>query len=73
MHTAKTLNARLRVPVIGAPMFIVSGPELVIAQCTAGVVGSFPALGGSDSAENLQILCQVCNLAKSDRFAQRDF
>jgi len=35
---------RLRLPVIGAPMFIVSTPELVIAQCTAGIVGSFPAL-----------------------------
>ena len=34
----------LRVPVIGAPMFIVSNPELVIAQCTSGIVGSFPAL-----------------------------
>jgi nitronate monooxygenase len=34
----------LRIPVIGAPMFIVSTPRLVIAQCTSGVVGSFPAL-----------------------------
>ncbi len=34
----------LRLPVIGSPMFIVSGPELVIAQCQAGIVGSFPAL-----------------------------
>jgi nitronate monooxygenase len=35
---------RLRIPVIGSPLFIVSGPELVIAQCKAGIVGSFPAL-----------------------------
>ncbi len=35
---------RLRLPVIGAPLFIVSGPELVIAQCKAGIIGSFPAL-----------------------------
>ena len=34
----------LRIPVIGAPMFIVSTPKLVIAQCTSGIVGSFPAL-----------------------------
>jgi nitronate monooxygenase len=34
----------LRLPVIGSPLFIISGPELVIAQCKAGVVGSFPAL-----------------------------
>ncbi len=36
--------AHLRLPVIAAPLFIISNPELVIAQCTAGVVGSFPAL-----------------------------
>ena len=35
---------KLRLPVIGSPLFIVSGPELVIAQCKAGIVGSFPAL-----------------------------
>jgi nitronate monooxygenase len=35
---------RLRVPVIGAPLFIVSNPKLVIAQCTSGIVGSFPSL-----------------------------
>jgi nitronate monooxygenase len=36
--------ANLRIPVIGAPMFIISNPKLVIAQCTSGIVGSFPAL-----------------------------
>jgi nitronate monooxygenase len=34
----------MRLPLIGAPMFILSGPELVIAQCKAGIVGSFPSL-----------------------------
>ncbi len=34
----------LRLPIIASPMFIVSGPELVIAECKAGIVGSFPAL-----------------------------
>jgi nitronate monooxygenase len=38
------LQDNLRLPLIGAPMFIVSRPALVIAQCAAGVVGSFPAL-----------------------------
>lgn len=38
------LLSRLRLPVIGAPLFIISNPDLVIAQCTSGVVGSFPAL-----------------------------
>lgn len=42
--TAPFDAARLRLPVIGAPLFIISNPQLVIAQCTAGVVGSFPAL-----------------------------
>ncbi|HEY4802193.1 MAG TPA: nitronate monooxygenase, partial [Paraburkholderia sp.] len=34
----------LSLPVVGSPMFIVSYPELVLAQCKAGIVGSFPAL-----------------------------
>ncbi|HHI89283.1 MAG TPA: nitronate monooxygenase [Hellea balneolensis] len=41
----------LELPVIGAPMFIVSGPELVIAQCKAGIVGSFPALNARPKEE----------------------
>lgn len=39
-----TVFDNLRLPVIGAPLFIISGPELVIAQCKAGIVGAFPAL-----------------------------
>ena len=38
------LRDRLRLPIVGSPMFIVSTPDLVIAQCKAGIVGSFPAL-----------------------------
>lgn len=44
MSLPALLDGKLRLPLIGAPMFIVSGPELVIAQCKAGIVGSFPAL-----------------------------
>ena len=44
MSLPALLEGRMRIPAIGAPMFIVSGPELVIAQCKAGIVGSFPAL-----------------------------
>lgn len=44
MKNPRTFFANLRVPVVSAPMFLVSGPELVIAQCKAGVIGSFPAL-----------------------------
>ncbi|MDS9466806.1 nitronate monooxygenase family protein [Paracoccus sp. MBLB3053] len=40
--------AKLRIPVVASPMFIVSGPELVIAQCKAGIVGSFPALNARE-------------------------
>jgi nitronate monooxygenase len=39
-----SILSSLRLPIIGSPLFIISGPELVIAQCKAGVVGSFPAL-----------------------------
>ncbi|MDB5679420.1 MAG: 2-nitropropane dioxygenase [Sphingomonas bacterium] len=42
---------RLRLPVIGSPLFIISGVELVIAQCKAGIVGSFPALNARPQAE----------------------
>ena len=44
MTSLNELRSKLRIPVIGAPMFIVSTPKLVIAQCQAGIVGSFPAL-----------------------------
>jgi nitronate monooxygenase len=42
--TLPAIFDRLALPVIGSPLFIISGPELVIAQCKAGIVGSFPAL-----------------------------
>lgn len=42
---------KLRLPVIASPMFIVSSPELVIAQCKAGIVGSFPALNARPSSQ----------------------
>ena len=44
MPLPASLANSLELPVVGSPLFIVSGPELVIAQCKAGVVGSFPAL-----------------------------
>ena len=44
MSLPASIASRLCLPVIGAPLFIVSNPDLVIAQCKAGVVGSFPAL-----------------------------
>lgn len=44
MSIPESLASNLRIPLIGAPMFIVSRPDLVVAQCTSGVIGSFPAL-----------------------------
>ena len=44
MSLPPILQNRLSVPVVGSPLFIISNPDLVIAQCRAGVVGSFPAL-----------------------------
>lgn len=44
MPLPQSLDGALRIPVIGAPMFIVSGPELVLAQCKSGIIGGFPAL-----------------------------
>ena len=44
MAIHKHIEDNISIPVIGAPLFLVSGPDLVIAQCKAGIIGSFPAL-----------------------------
>src|SRR4030081_804950 len=44
MSMPALFKGRLSLPVIGAPLFIISNPDLTIAQCKAGVVGAFPAL-----------------------------
>jgi nitronate monooxygenase len=49
----------LRLPIIGSPLFIVSGPELVIAQCKAGIVGSFPALNARPQSQVDEWLHQI--------------
>jgi nitronate monooxygenase len=51
MPIPRALEGCLRLPVIGAPMFIVSTPKLVLAQCRAGVIGSFPALNARPAAQ----------------------
>lgn len=50
---------KLRLPVIGSPLFIISSPELVIAQCKAGVVGSFPALNARPQSQLDEWLHQI--------------
>jgi len=51
--------ARLRLPVIGAPLFIISCPDLVIAQCKAGIVGAFPALNARPQTQLDEWLHQI--------------
>ncbi len=60
--------SKLRLPVIGAPLFIVSSPRLVIAQCTSGIVGSFPALNARPAEKLDEWLHEVTEaLAAYDR------
>lgn len=51
MSLPSGIRDSLRLPLIGAPMFIVSGPELVVAQCAAGIIGAFPALNARPQSE----------------------
>ena len=58
----------LRLPVVGAPLFIVSNPKLVIAQCTSGIVGSMPALNARPAAQLDEWLAEITQaLAQWDR------
>lgn len=51
MALPQSLAGRLQLPAVASPMFIISNPDLVIAQCKAGIVGSFPALNARPAAE----------------------
>jgi len=62
------LKKRLSVPVIGSPLFIISGPELVLAQCKAGIIGSFPSLNARPISQLDEWLAQITEeLAAWDR------
>jgi len=66
--TVPAIFERLRLPMIGAPLFIVSNPDLVIAQCKAGVVGSFPALNARPQSQLDEWLHEISEaLAAHDR------
>ncbi|MGA0599462.1 NAD(P)H-dependent flavin oxidoreductase [Caulobacter sp. KR2-114] len=68
MALPPVLRDRLRLPAIGSPLFIISGPELVIAQCKAGVVGSFPSLNARPVSQLDEWLAQITEeLAAWDR------
>ncbi|CAZ88357.1 conserved hypothetical protein [Thiomonas arsenitoxydans] len=51
--------SKLQLPVIGSPLFIISNPKLVIAQCTAGIVGSFPALNARPASQLDEWLAEI--------------
>ena len=53
------LKDRLRIPVVGSPLFIISHPPLVLAQCKAGIVGSFPALNARPAAQLDEWLAEI--------------
>ena len=53
------LGERLSIPAIGSPLFIISNPALVIAQCTAGIVGSFPALNARPASQLDEWLSEI--------------
>lgn len=59
MPIPEPLRAHLRLPVIGSPLFIVSHPRLVIEQCKAGVIGSFPALNARPAPVLEEWLVQI--------------
>jgi nitronate monooxygenase len=59
---------RLRLPVVGAPLFIISNPKLVIAQCQAGIVGAMPALNARPASQLDEWLAEITeSLAAWDR------
>jgi nitronate monooxygenase len=59
MSLPAAIASRLRLPVIGAPLFILSNPDLVIAQCTSGIVGAFPALNARPAEKLDEWLCHI--------------
>jgi nitronate monooxygenase len=69
---AQRLRAQLSLPVIAAPMFIVSNPRLVIAQCTSGVIGSFPALNARPAEKLDDWLSEIENALAAYRREHTD-
>ena len=67
MPIPRVLEGCLRLPVIGAPMFIVSTPKLVLAQCRAGVIGSFPALNARPASQLDEWLAEITETLDSYR------
>lgn len=72
MAEAEALKGKLRLPVIGAPLFIISNPDLVLAQCKAGIVGSFPALNARPQSQLDEWLDQITSELDSYNRAHPD-
>jgi nitronate monooxygenase len=72
MPVPAQLEGRLRLPVVAAPMFIVSGPELVLAQCRAGIVGSFPSLNARPVSMLDEWLARITETLAADAKATPD-
>ncbi|MBI1233559.1 MAG: nitronate monooxygenase [Alphaproteobacteria bacterium] len=72
MAEAEALKGKLRLPVIGAPLFIISNPDLVLAQCKAGIVGSFPALNARPQSQLDEWLDQITSELDSYNKAHPD-
>jgi nitronate monooxygenase len=69
MAIPAALGRNLALPVIGAPMFLVSNPELVIAQCRSGIIGAFPALNARAEAQLDEWLTQIGEALAGDAAA----
>jgi nitronate monooxygenase len=67
-----SLKPTLRLPVIGAPMFIVSTPPLVIAQCASGIIGGFPALNARSTAQLDEWLSEIASALEGERSRRPD-
>ena len=72
MAIPEILNSNLKIPVVAAPLFIISQPSLVLAQCKAGVVGSFPALNARPEAMLDEWLAEITEELDSYKSANPD-
>ena len=72
MSEPDILKGKLRLPVFGSPLFIISNPDLVLAQCKAGIVGSFPALNARPVSQLDEWLDQITSELESYNRANPD-
>ena len=72
MALTQSWASRLRLPVVAAPLFIISNPDSVIAQCKAGIVGSFPALNARPAAQLDEWLARITEELRAHDAANPD-